>query len=209
MRLKTETTGDFEGELREAALAGERATTATIRGATRGLKTRWRREIRAAQLGRRLAGSIQGKSYPRNGESWRAAGLVYSKAAEIVSAHDRGAVIRSREGFFLAIPTEAAGRGRGGKRMTPLDWERRRGMPLRYVYRRGRPSLLVADGRLSKRGYAVKSRSKTGRNRATVVVFVLVPQVRLRKRLDLMRSANREQADLPEKVMRNWNRYAD
>jgi Family of unknown function (DUF6441) len=62
-----------------------------------------------------------------------------------------GAVIRSKQGLFLAIPTLAAGKyGDAGA------WERIHGMRLRFVYRRGAASLLVADNvRLSKRGKAV------------------------------------------------------
>lgn len=208
MRIKVSSDG-FEAEIRKEIIAGERATTQSIRQTTTGLKNRWRSDIRRAGLGRRLAGSVQGKSYPQSGDSWNAAGFVYSKADKIVAAHARGAVIRSKDDFYLAIPTEAAGRGRSGKRMTPLDWERRRGIPLRFVYRRGQPSLLVADGRLSKRGLAMRSRSKTGRGRATVVVFVLVPQVTLRKRLNLLAEADAEINALPGRILSNWKRNAD
>ena len=95
-----------------------------------------------------------------------------------MGAHDTGPLIRSKDGFYLAIPTEAAGRGLRGRRITPGEWERRRGLRLRFVYRRTGPSLLVADGaRINKRGQAVASRSKTGRNQVTAPIFLLVPQV--------------------------------
>ena len=88
--------------------------------------------------------------------------------------------------------------------MTPLSWERRHGVPLRFVYRRGRPSLLVAETRLTKRGRAVRSRSKTGRGLATVPIFVLLPQVRLRKVLQLDRRAREAHAALPGMIIDNW-----
>ncbi|MEF2549224.1 DUF6441 family protein [Aurantimonas sp. E1-2-R+4] len=47
------------------------------------------------------------------------------------------------------------------------EWERRRGLRLRFVYRRTGPSLLVAEGRLNAKGQAVVSRSKTGRGKVT------------------------------------------
>ncbi|MDF1621794.1 DUF6441 family protein, partial [Pseudothioclava nitratireducens] len=141
---------------------------------------------------------------PRSGESLNAAALVWSKAPVIVGAHDTGPLIRSKDGFWLAIPTPAAGRGLRGGRITPGEWERRRGLRLRFVYRRRGPSLLVADGRLNNRGLGVASRSKTGRGRSTVPIFLLVPQVKLAKRLNLARDADRAQATVPGLIVANW-----
>jgi hypothetical protein len=155
-------------------------------------------------LGRRLANSIRSQTYPKAGESLKAAALVWSKAPVIVGAHDTGPLIRSKDGFWLAIPTAAAGKGLKGGRITPGEWERRRGLRLRFVYRRRGPSLLVADGRLNSRGLGVASRSKTGRGKATVPIFLLVPQVKLAKRLDLARDAERAQAAVPALIVANW-----
>jgi hypothetical protein len=138
------------------------------------------------------------------GTSLNAAALVWSKAPVIVGAHDTGPLIRSKTGFWLAIPTPAAGRAPGGRRITPLAWERRTGLRLRFVYRRTGPSLLVAEARLSSRGRAVASRSKTGRGLATVPIFLLVPQVRLPKRLDLARDAAAVHAAVPGLIVANW-----
>jgi len=77
-------------------------------------------------------------------------------------------------------------------------------MRLRFVYRRRGPSLLVADGRLNSRGLGVASRSKTGRGRATVPIFLLVPQVKLRKRLDLARDVERVAGKVPELLVERW-----
>jgi hypothetical protein len=88
--------------------------------------------------------------------------------------------------------------------LTPGEWERRRGLRLRFVYRRNGPSLLVADGRLNSRGLGVASRSKSGRGQTTVPIFLLVPQVKLRKRLDLARDAERAQAAIPGLIVANW-----
>ena len=123
----------------------------------------------------------------------------------IVGAHDTGPLIRSKTGFWLAIPTEAAGRSFRGGRMTPRGWERRRGLRLRFVYRRRGPSLLVADkARINKRGQAVASRSKTGRGQVTAPIFLLVPQVKLPKRLDLARDAERAHDAVPGLIVANW-----
>ena len=166
--------------------AGEKAVTTAMREAGTGLKTSWRAQITGAGLGRRLANTIRSQTYPKSGESMAAAALVWSKAPVIIGADDAGSLIRSKNGFWLTIPTAAAGRGFRGGKITPREWERRRGLRLRFVYRRRGPSLLVADAaRMNTRGQAVASRSKTGRGQATVPIFLLVPQVKLPKRLDL------------------------
>ena len=117
---------------------------------------------------------------------------------------DRNRPLTKTDNFWLAIPLPAAGRGRRGAKLTPGEWERRRGLRLRFVYRRTGPSLLVADGRLNTKGLGVASRSKTGRGRATVPIFLLVPQVKLPKRLDLDRDADRALESVPGLIVAMW-----
>ena len=79
-------------------------------------------------------------------------------------------------------------------------------MRLRFIYRKGGPSLLVAErARLNTRSTAVASRSKTGRGQVTVPIFLLVPQVKLRKRLDLARDAERVARSVPGLIVQGWN----
>ena len=184
--------------------AGEKAVTKAIRQSGTDLKAAWRGQITGAGLGRRLSNSIRSQTYPKSDDSLQAAALVWSKAPVIVGAHDAGPLIRSKNGFWLAIPMPAAGKGLKGGRITPAEWEQRRGMRLRFVYRRRGPSLLVADGRLNSRGLGVASRAKTGRGRSTVPIFLLVPQVKLAKRLHLARDAERVQAAIPGQIVANW-----
>jgi hypothetical protein len=132
-----------------------------------------------------------------------------------VRLYAEGAVIRSKQGLFLAIPTPAAGRfGDGRRKITPSSWERIHGLRLRFVYRRGSASLLVADNaRLTKRGRAA---ANIGRRqgaaftrlsgRTTVPVFILVPQVTVRKRLDVDGGARKWIRALPLLVLRHWPR---
>ena len=204
MRLGLDISPDLGSVMAAEIKAGEKAVSAAMREAGMNLKTAWRGQITQAGLGRRLSNSIRSQSYPKAGESLQAAALVWSKAPVIVGAHDTGPLIRSKDGFWLAIPTPPAGSGLRGGRITPDEWERRRGLRLRFVYRRRGPSLLVADGRLNSRGLGVASRSKTGRGRSTVPIFLLVPQVKLRKRLDLARDADRAQAAVPGLILANW-----
>lgn len=195
-----------------------RSVTAAMRRAAEGMKGDLRADVLDAGLGQRLANTWRGKTFPESGASIEAAAFVWSKAPNIVDAFDRGVTIRSSRGFWLAIPTAAAGKTGltptgARKRITPGGWERRTGMRLRFVYRRGAPSLLVADNaRLTKRGLA---RANTGRSRSgatytrlagrsTVVVFILVPQVTLRKRLDIDGVAQRWAARVGSLLVQNW-----
>jgi len=204
MKLDLSVTGEIVNAMRTEILAGEKAVTATMRAAGGNLKSDWRAQITRARLGQRLANTIRSKTYPAKGESLEAAALVWSNAPQIIGAHDTGPLIRSKDGFWLAIPTPAAGKSARGKALTPREWERRRGLRLRLVYRRRGPSLLVADGRLNTRGLGVASRSKTGHGRSTVPIFLLVPQVKLGKRLDLARDADRAQATIPRLIVAKW-----
>jgi len=204
MRLKLDINPDIVAMMAAEVAAGEKAVSAAMREAGTGLKTAWRGQITGAGLGRRLANSIQSQNFPRSGESLNAAALVWSKAPVIIGAHDTGPLIRSKNGFWLAIPTAAAGKGARGGRITPGEWERRRGLRLRFIYRRRGPSLLVAEGRLNTKGRAVAARSKTGRGIVTAPIFLLVPQVKLPKRLDLARDAERAVDGVPGLIVANW-----
>ncbi len=103
-----------------------------------------------------------------------------------------------------AIPTPAAGKSTRGGSITPGEWERRTGLRLRFIYRRRGPSLLVAEGRLNSKGRAVASRAKTGLGLTTVPIFLLVPQVKLRKRLDLARDAEQAIDGVPGLIVEGW-----
>jgi len=204
VKLKLDIDPDIVAMMAAEIKAGERAVTSAMREAGAGLKTAWRGQIAGAGLGRRLGNTIRSQTYPKSGDSLNAAALVWSQAPVIIGAHDTGPLIRSKTGFYLAIPTEAAGKGRGGARLTPGEWEQRRGLRLRFVYRRRGPSLLVAEARLNSRSQAAVSRSKTGRGLATVPIFLLVPQVKLRKQLDLARDAEKAAASVPGLIVAGW-----
>jgi len=54
---------------------------------------------------------------------------------------------------------------------------------------------------------AVASRSKTGRGQVSAPIFILVPQVKLRKRLDLARDAERVAGMVPGLIVEKWERW--
>ncbi|KPQ04617.1 MAG: hypothetical protein HLUCCA12_16640 [Rhodobacteraceae bacterium HLUCCA12] len=204
MKLKLDIAPDLVAMMTAEIRAGEKAVTRAVNEAGTGLKSAWRAQITGAGLGQRLANTIRSAQFPKGRPSLGAAALVWSKAPVIVGAHDTGPLIRSKDGFWLAIPLPAAGKSLRGGRITPGEWERRRGLRLRFVYRRTGPSLLVAEGRLNTKGQAVVSRSKTGRGKVTAPIFLLVPQVKLPKRLDLARDADRALDGLPGLIVANW-----
>ena len=140
-----------------------------------------------------------------------AAALIWSKAPEIVGAFERGALIRSSDGFWLAIPVDRVAkrmRGPRNARITPQLWEERTGKRLRFVYRKGRFPLLVDDGTARERRtsdpLSFKASKRRFRKNVTIPIFLLVPQVKLPKRLDLAREAESVAARVPEWVVRQW-----
>ena len=205
MKLEVSFTPDLVALMRAEIAAGQKAVSVTMTQAGTSLKSAWRAQITGAGLGQRLANTIRSQTYPKGRNSLDAAALVWSNAPVIIGAHDTGPLIRSGNGFWLAIPLPAAGKALGGKRITPAMWEQKTGLRLRFVYRSRGPSLLVADAvRLNTRGQAAVSKSKTGKGQVTAPIFLLVRQVKLPKRLDLMRDAERAQAAIPGSIVRNW-----
>lgn len=211
-------TDDLARGLSDAEGDAARSVTRAMREVTEGLKSDLRADVVDGGLGQRLANTWRGKTYPEGGISLEAASFVWSKAPNIVDVFDRGVTIRSSRGFWLAIPTPAAGaKGVSAtgamNRITPGGWERRTGMRLRFVYRRGAPSLLVADNaQLSKKGLARPNIGRTRggaqftrlKGRSTVVVFILVPQVSLRKRFDIAATAQRWADRVPGVIANHW-----
>ncbi len=167
----------------------ERAVKSAVSGATLALKTTWRADV-AGKLGARLGGAVRAEVYPKGDVSLNAAGLVWTKAPEIIGAHEKGALIRSTTGLWLAIPLPAAGRvGRG--RANPATWQFSHGRKLRFVPISPTKALLVLeDARVSKAGLARRKGGKRRRDgiltgAQSVPVFVLIRQAKLPKRLNL------------------------
>lgn len=207
IRASADAAAQFEQDMAEEYLRGEKAVSLAMAGAQADLKAAWRGQIRGAGLGSRLANAVRGEAYPKGQPSMNAAALVWSNAPKITAAHEAGPLITSRNGFWLAIPTAAAGKGRRG-RITPGEWESRTGRRLRFIYRRGRTALLVDTGQVLSGARTVGrdgfSRKARGFKNRSVVIFTLVPQVKLRKRLDLMGAADQVGAGLPARIVANW-----
>jgi len=210
MRFEEAIQGDLERHMKAEVKVAGSAVVAGTRRATDGLKHEMRTQVTGAGLGRRLANSWRGRVYEN--KKLDAAGRVWTKAPMIMRAFDEGVTIKSKNGLWLAIPTPAAPRrGMGGQRISPSTFPEHRFGRLRFVYRGGRkPSLLVVDGlraRGGKRGgfsKAGKRAQATGRGLTTVVMFIMVPQVRLRKRLDFTGAGRHWQQRLPQLIANAW-----
>lgn len=191
--------GKLDDELDQERNRLERAVRRGAELAGRELLEEVREDVRSSGLKNagRLANTWRLTVYPRPGvPTLEPTVTINSRASLLVRAFEDGEVIRSKDGFFLAIPTDAAPKrdvleagatgGRGAKRgrRNLIRAAERRFGPLRFVYRRGRPSLLVATVRAStakpgtfRRASATALRTGTGL--VDLVLFVLVPQVRL------------------------------
>lgn len=210
MKLSVKILQDLAKEMEAEERAGRRAVSRAMGTVSDAVKADWRRQVEAAGMGSRLARTIRSQVFPRMPSS-NAAGLVWTRAPQIIAAFEQGVTIKSKNGFYLAIPTEAAGtKGLGNKRVTPGSWEQRTGIKLRFVYRQGRPSMLVADdARMNTRGRAVINRRRVRKDgirtgSTTVPIFILLPQVTLKKRFQLIAAALKRGEILPYEIVREW-----
>ena len=173
------------------------------------LKAELRSQIVTAFGSQRLANTWQGKFFPNKGMD--AAAVVYSKAPHIIEAFSQATVIVSAGGFWLAIPSPDCPKGSGGSRVTPSNFPEDRFGKLRFVYRAGRSSLLVVDevgrtasGKVSRQ----RLRKKDGSYKAgtvSVVMFYLVPKVRLKQRIDPQGAYDEALTRLVDNVIEEWN----
>lgn len=183
---------DIEGDI--AAI--ERGRMAAMRLSTEGLKQRLRSQIVSAGLGQRLANSIRSTVYPQRGASANPAGSVFTRGSGHIVLGHHGTLIRPGPGkAYLAIPTEnvptrrrgGAFGGRGTK-ANPFEVETRFNQDLKFFRTRSGVVLAYIDAIRSKnkRGWRslTRGRLRQGRQIERVIMFVLIPQVRLRKRLD-------------------------
>ena len=211
MRLEAAIKGNLHKFMEQQKEAAEEAVTKGVSEVTNRIKNELRQQVASAGLGNKVAKSWQSKVYPKGKTSIEAAGWIYSKAPKIIRAFNDGDIIKSKFGKFLAIPTPSAPkRGVGGKRINPSNFPEHSLGKLRFIYRRGSVSLLVVDNLKASNGKrggfrkASESALKTGRGLATAVMFFLVPQVQLKKRLDYQSVVLRERGNLPQVILENW-----
>lgn len=215
---------DFDGVMTEL----ERDIAASVTDAMNEGADLLKQDLRndtSDHLSPRLAKSWRSRVYPQGQASLDPAGWVWTKVPTLVDAFDRGVTIKSAHGTWLAIPTAAAGakgytrssvgRAYGARpkleRVTPGGFERRTGLKLRFVFKSSRVALLVVDAaRYDSRGRAAQLRARGRHSRLyrdggrTIVVFILVPQAKLKKRLDIESAVRRAEVRMPALLTKHW-----
>jgi len=187
MRLTAHILKSFEKETREEIHVLSQQTLKSVKAAGKGLKGDLAAHIKHAGLGSRLSHTWRLKVFKN--DSFNAAALITSRAPHIIESFDQGAVIRSIHGKWLAIPTSAAPKkGVDGRRITPLTFPEKRYGRLRFLKRPQGHAVLVVDQATISKGGRIKPLSSRGKGKA-LAMFVLLPQVRLIKRLDIARVA--------------------
>ena len=187
MRFKAAISGNLHEYMKEEQDKAKTAVTSGVYEVTQNIKNELRNQVVKAGLGTKLAKTWQAKVYPKSQKSLSAVGVIQSKASKIIRVFDQGAVIRSSKGIFLAVPTEnAPKKGSDGKRICPSNFPARFGQ-LRFVYVRSGLSMLVVDKR-----------------KMTKVMFFLVPQVSIKKRLDYKSVVNRFAPKLAQTIIEKW-----
>lgn len=194
IRLKSVTS--LQKAMERRAKAIDQGIENGLRNGAAGLRGDIRADMLRGGLGR-LSKAWRMRVYGRKGSRGARAYLFVQGARtnKMIAAFGRGVTIRSKDGFWLAIPAPAAPKkGVGGKRISPATFPEDRYGPLRFIYRPRGASLLVVDSvRVGKSGRAGKQLKRGGRLKSgaygagvsTVVMFYLVPRVRLRKRYDV------------------------
>lgn len=213
LRIEAPDIGTFAQERLEAL---SKAVTAAVAGVTEGAKTDLRRQIAGALEGGRAPNMVGSDVFPRSGRhSLKAAGSIYPRGARaelILRAHTDGSVIKAREGQWLAIPTDAVpldptAPRQSTRRMSPMDVEGQLNRDLRFVPVRRGLALLVADNMVAGRRAgtwrgATEKRRASGRGLATVIMFYLVRQARLRPKLTPNRIVETWAGRVPELIAR-------
>lgn len=169
--------------------------------ATQGLQDELRGQVSAAGLGSRLANSWRSQVYPGQGAiTLSPAGMVWSKAPTLMRAYEEGTIIRAKNAQALAIPTDLVPMKGGRRPMTPVEVEARFGRDLRYVpLKNGNAVLIMDQVMVSKSGKLRKAsqrRSQAGQKVRGTVMFVLVRQVMVKKRIDIAKASASAQVRL-------------
>jgi hypothetical protein len=176
------------------------------------LRNKWREQIRAAGLGRGVEKAVRMDVYPRaSKQTLHPSSLVYSNARKIHTAfNDGGTIIAKGNHRYLAIPTDNVPREAFRKRMSPQACEKYFGQKLKFVPNEGRRpgGVFVMDDILrskNDKGFkpGTKRRLAQGREKQSVIMFVLVRQVTLQKTLDFAgatREAEQILVDMLKKV---------
>ena len=222
MRIALSLGGNAAASLRQESEALIAAAAEGVSDATAALEQTLRRQVVGAGLGQRLAGTWRSQVFPPT--ATKAAGAVWTVAPLIIQGFDEGATIIARNGSrWLAIPTanvpprswgSKAPGGHLRRLMTPVEVEAAFNRDLRMVQPPGRSvAYLIMDQLVaarSGRGFrqATSRRLAQGRSAQPILMFVLVPQVTLSKRLDIAGAVAAVEAEFPGMIERHFEQGA-
>ncbi|MEI7607090.1 MAG: DUF6441 family protein [Rhodospirillaceae bacterium] len=211
MRITFSLGGNAAAGLRREADALIAAAAEGIADATASLEQTLRRQVVGAGLGQRLASTWRSRVFPPT--ATKASGEVWTVSPLIIQGFDVGATIVARNGSrWLAIPTanvpprswgSKAPGGHPRRLMTPVEVEAAFNRDLRMIQPPGSPvAYLIMDQLVAARSgsgfrQATPRRLVQGRSVQPVLIFVLVPQVTLAKRLDIAGAVAAVEADFP------------
>jgi hypothetical protein len=234
MKFVAQVKGNIAEYMQREAESGARAASRVMGEETRNLQLGLRAQVNAAfgTKGRGIGNAWRARTFPRR-PSLGAAGLVWSKTPAIVDAFEKGAMVRPKGGKkYLAIPTgfNAAqgrrGRGKGGMRVTPAQmvaskqafmrpFKSGRGfvwcLPLKAGEQTGRRrrTKLIAGGVAEVGAGNRKGREAWARGllaQGLVPMFLMLPAVKLPKRLDIRKPAEQAAARIPGRFVAEWDK---
>ena len=208
MRTNVTITGSLEKVFDDWSDQAARRLTDITEHAASTMREEMRSAMSGAGLGN-LGRALGYAAYPGGGTySFHPAAEVFVRGKApsarrwegIIDAFNEGATIRSKRGW-LAIPTKNCPKGSRGRYLSPDEVAERFG-PLSSVAK-GRVVLLFADVIAGKSGGARRAtagRRAQGREAKLVLMFVLVRETTIRKRLDLDTVVNRWQTRFPAMI---------
>lgn len=233
MKFVAQVKGNIAEYMRQEQEGGARAASRVMGEETRNLQLALRGQVNAAfgAKGRGIGNAWRARTFPRR-PSLGAAGLVWSKTPAIVDAFEKGALIRPKGGKkFLAIPTGfnadrgRRGRANGGMRVTPKQMVASKQAFIRpfksgngFVWclplKRGENTGKQRRTRLMAGGVAeVGTGNRKGREawargllaQGMVPMFILMPAVKLSKKLDIRKPAESIAARIPGRFVAEWD----
>lgn len=234
MKFVAQVKGNIADYMRLEQEGGARAASRVMGEETRNLQLALRAQVNAAfgAKGRGIGNAWRQRTFPRR-PSLGAAGLVWSKTPAVIDAFERGALIRPKGGKkFLAIPTGfnadrgRRGRANGGMRVTPKQmvaskqafmrpFKSGRGfvwyLPLKQGEQTGkkRRTRLIAGGVAEVGTGNRKGREAWARGllaQGMVPMFIMLPAVKLPKKLDIQKPAASVSARIPSRFAAEWDK---
>lgn len=200
--------GDFKKGMAELARVPRVAATKGMRLTAKDAKYILRAQVTGAGLGVKVANTVRADAYPTGAKvSLRPAATIYFKAPQIIQGFNDGSLVRPKGGnLFLALPTKDTPYGRGGGHIKMADAVKRFGEPT--IIARGNNRLVFFTVASSKDGLgyrkATKGRAKKGRAASQVLMFILIPQAQLPRKLDIRAGIEQAAGRLKTNIALSW-----